>query len=67
MPVIAYAIIVKLFLTLFIWYITTEINAKQKFIFYKNLGISTFKFFSVLYLIDIFITITFLIVVKEFI
>lgn len=67
MPFIAPAIITKLFLVVFLWYMFNETSARRKLVFYKNLGISTFKLFSILFLVDIFITITFLIVIKEFI
>ncbi|MCK5401436.1 MAG: hypothetical protein KAJ28_07345 [Flavobacteriaceae bacterium] len=66
-PFIVYAILTKLLLTIFVWYMINETNAKRKLIFYKNLGVSTFKLFSVLFLVDIVITITFIIVIKEFI
>ena len=61
------AVLTKLFLVILLWYIITETQAKQKLMFYKNLGISTVKLFSILYFIDIFITISFLLIVKVFI
>jgi len=61
------AILTKLFLIILLWYIITETQTKQKLIFYKNLGISTIKLFSILYLIDVFITISFLLIIKVFI
>ena len=66
-PSIFPAIITKLFLTIFAWYLVKETNARKKLIFYKNLGISTFRLFSTLFFIDIFITVSFLILIKEFI
>ena len=66
-PLIFPAIITKLFLTIFAWYLVNETNTRQKLIFYKNLGISTFRLYSSIFLIDIFITIGFLIIIKEFI
>lgn len=65
-PLIIPAIVTKLFLTVFVWYLVTETNAKRKLTFYKNLGISTFKLFSILFLVDISLTISFLVVFKEF-
>ncbi len=65
-PLIIPAIVTKLFLTVFVWYIVTETNAKRKLTFYKNLGISTIKLFSILFLVDISITVSFLVVFKEF-
>lgn len=66
-PHIIPAILTKLLLTIFVWYLLNETNAKRKLIFYKNLGISTLKLLSVLFFIDCIITISFLIVIKEFV
>jgi len=66
-PFIFSAIFTKLLLTIFVWYFVNETEAKQKLILYKNLGVSTFKLFAVLYLVDVFFTITFIVVIKEFI
>lgn len=57
----------KLFLVCFLWYITTETNAKRKLVFYKNLGISTFKLFSIFFVIDTILSIPFLLILKEFV
>jgi hypothetical protein len=65
-PHLAPAIITKLFLTVFVWYYVSETNVRRKLTFYKNLGLSTFKLFSSLFLIDIILTICFLLVFKEF-
>lgn len=61
------AVIIKLILILFLWYVISETQHKQKLIFYKNLGISSFKLFSIFFLIDTFITVTFLQFLKEFV
>ena len=61
------AIITKLLLTIFLWYVITETYARRKLIFYKNLGISTLKLFTYLFFIDIFITIIFHLLIKEYI
>jgi len=66
-PNVFAAIVTKLLLTIFLWYFVNETSAKRKLVFYKNLGISTFKLFSVLFFVDILITITFLLLIKEFI
>ena len=66
-PHIIPTIITKLFLTIFIWYLISETSSKKKLIFYKNLGISSFQLFASLFLIDIFITLAFLMVIQEFI
>lgn len=59
--------LIKLLLVVFLWYFLNETNAKRKLNFYKNLGISTLKLFSTLYLIDIFLSIPFLLILSEFI
>ncbi len=61
------AIITKLFLTIFLWYFINETPNKRKLIFYKNLGISPFKLFFSLYIIDVLITLAFLLLIQEFI
>lgn len=60
------ALITKLFLTIFVWYYVHQTAQYKKLIFYKSLGISTFCLFVVLFLIDCFLTILFLVVFKEF-
>lgn len=60
-------LIVKLLLIVFLWYFLNETDAKRKLVFYKNLGISTFKLFSFLYAIDLFFSIPFLLILKEFV
>lgn len=60
-------LITKLLLTLFLWYFMKETSAKRKLIFYKNLGISNSKLFLTLFLIDIFITIPFVLLIQAFI
>jgi len=66
-PYIMPAVVTKLLLTIFVWYMVNETKAKRKLIFYKRLGISTIKLFSILFLVDISITISFLTVIKEYI
>jgi len=66
-PQIFSAVITKLLLTVFVWYLVHETGAKRKLTFYKNLGISPLKLFSVLFFVDILITIIFLILIKEYI
>ncbi|MBN4084925.1 hypothetical protein JYT89_01140 [Flavobacteriaceae bacterium AH-315-B10] len=65
-PFVFIAILTKLLLTVFVWYIANETNVKHKLMLYRALGVSTFKLFSVLFLVDTIITITFMIVIKEF-
>ena len=57
----------KFILTVFLYYILQETSGKQKFIFYKNLGISNLRLFSTLFLIDIFITLPLIWMLREFI
>ena len=59
--------LVKLLLIAFLWYFFNETIAKRKLLFYKNLGISTFKLFTTLYVIDLFLSLPFLLVLKEFV
>ena len=66
-PFIIPAIITKLFLAIFVWYLVTETDARKKFAFYKKLGISTFKLFSILFFLDVVITVAFLEVIKAYI
>ena len=66
-PFIVPAIITKLMLTIFVWYFVNETNTRRKLIFYNNLGISSIILFSVMFFIDIFITIGYLILIKEYI
>lgn len=60
------AIVTKLFLTVFAWYYVKETKNRRKLVFYKNLGISCFKLFLSLFVIDCIFTVIFLIVFKEF-
>jgi len=60
-------VIIKLLLVAFLWYLLNETNAKRKLTFYKNLGISTFKLFAFLYLIDLLFSMPFLLILKVFI
>ncbi|MUU78062.1 hypothetical protein [Winogradskyella endarachnes] len=60
------AIVTKLFLTVFAWYYMNETNNKRKLTFYQNLGISTFKLFSVVFIVDCFLTVIFLTLFSEF-
>ncbi|PLB20772.1 MAG: hypothetical protein TRG1_340 [Flavobacteriaceae bacterium FS1-H7996/R] len=52
---------------LFLAYFINESSFKQKLIFYKNLGISTFKLFFIFFIIDAFLTISLLSTIKAFI
>lgn len=63
----SFIIIIKLLAIIFIYYIIKETKANQKLFFYKNLGISPIKLFISIYIIDLFISLPFLIIIKEFI
>jgi hypothetical protein len=60
-------LIIKLFLVVLLWYFINETHAKRKLIFYKNLGISSLKLFGYLFIIDLFLSIPFLLILKEFV
>lgn len=60
-------IITKLFLVGFLWYFINETTARRKLILYKNLGISTFKLFAFIYLIDLLLSLPLLIILNEFV
>ena len=60
-------LIAKLVLIVFLWYIINETHAKQKLIFYNNMGVSTFKLFFVLFIIDLLLSLPFILILKEFI
>ncbi|MBT8258151.1 MAG: hypothetical protein KJO49_06735 [Bacteroidia bacterium] len=66
-PFIIPAITTKLFLAVFVWYLVSETNARRKLDFYRRLGISPIRLFSILFVVDIFLTIGFLEVVKAYI
>lgn len=59
-PDVILVLIVKFLLLVFTYYIIIETKGKQKLTFYKILGISDVKLFSVVYIIDAIITFIFL-------
>ncbi|MCA0133734.1 hypothetical protein [Winogradskyella alexanderae] len=65
-PVLIPAIVTKLFLTVFAWYYVSETPNRRKLTFYKNMGISPFKLFTFVFILDCIITIIFLLVFREF-
>lgn len=60
-------LILKFLLVVFLWYCLNETPAKRKLLYYKNSGISTLKMFSYLFIIDLIISIPFLLILREFI
>ncbi|MCB0471059.1 MAG: hypothetical protein KDC51_11325, partial [Flavobacteriaceae bacterium] len=65
-PSIGPILVIKAFLTVFLWYVVNATRIKRKLIFYNNFGISSIKLFAMLFLIDSFITIVYLLVFKNF-
>jgi hypothetical protein len=59
--------LVKVFLVVFLWYFITETQAKRKLVFYKNLGISKLKLFALVFLIDVILSLPFILILKEFV
>ena len=57
----------KLLLVILLWHILNETRAKRKLIFYKSLGVSTFKLFSLFFIMDLIISIPFLLLLKEYV
>jgi len=64
---ISLVILGKIFLILSLAYFINESSFKQKLLFYKNLGISTFKLFFIFFLTDAFLTISVLSIIKVFV
>ncbi len=57
----------KILLTLFLWHIIEDTKEKKILKILKNKGFTAFKLFSIIYLIDIFLSVPFLLVLNEFI
>ena len=66
-PEIMIAIGTKLILTFFLWYYISQTKGKRLLNFYNSLGVTTIKLFTSIFLIDLSITIGFLLIIKEFI
>ncbi|KJD34608.1 hypothetical protein PK35_02170 [Tamlana nanhaiensis] len=66
-PMVILALCTKLFLTLLLWIMLSDRNLRKRLNFYKISGISNFKFFSFIFLIDSFITCAFIALIKGFI
>ena len=65
-PSIGMILIVKAFLTVFLWYLVNETHYKRKLIGYNSLGVSTFKLFIMMYILDSLITSFYLLLFKNF-
>lgn len=57
----------KLLLILLLWHILRETHGKRKLMFYKKIGVSNMKLFSFVLVLDLILSIPFLIILKEFI
>lgn len=66
-PMVILALCTKLFLTLLLWIMLSDRNLRKHINFYKIRGMSNFKFFSSIFLIDSFITCAFIALIKGFI
>ena len=65
-PDIIPGLITKVFLTVFAWYYIHETVQRRKLTFYKNIGISPLKLFTITFFIDATFTVIFIIIFKEF-
>lgn len=65
-PYVIPALFTKLFLTVFAWYYVSQTSNKRKLTLYRNIGISSFKLFSIIFIVDGMLTVLFLMVFKEF-
>lgn len=60
-------IIAKLLIVINLSYIINASKARKKLVFYKNLGISSFKLFGIVFIIDLLLTTLFVLIIKSFI
>ncbi len=60
------AVLTKLFLTIFAWYITNETSSKRQLTFYKNLGISPQSLFILMFVLDSVFTVFIIYLFKTF-
>lgn len=61
------ALLTKLFFLFLFWLMISDKNMRKKLKFYKMTGVSNFKLVTLLFIIDAFITCSFLILIKGFI
>ncbi|WP_452231786.1 hypothetical protein [Lacinutrix sp. MEBiC02595] len=61
---IAVLVLLKLLLTIFLWYYIRETKAKTNLVFYKNAGISTFKLYASIFIMDVILSVPFLLIAK---
>ena len=60
------AIVTKLFLTMFGWYVTKETSSNRKLTFYKNLGIPSYTLFFSMFIVDSVLTVLIIFLFKRF-
>ena len=66
-PRIIPVIITKLILVVFLWYFLSQVNGKRLLNFYRKIGVSDFRLFATVFIIDVFISTLYLLLIKEFI
>lgn len=66
-PQLLTALGTKLILVIFLWYFFKYIKGEKLLCFYNKLGVSNLMLFGVVFLIDVFLTTTYLLLIKEFI
>lgn len=66
-PEIATALLTKLFLMTLFWVMINDRGIRKKLKFHKMVGVSNIKLVIMLYLVDCFITCSFLLLIKGFI
>ena len=66
-PGLILALCTKLFLVFLLWIMISDRKLRQRLKFYKISGVSNLKFFSVIFLLDGFITCAFIYLIKGFI
>jgi len=66
-PEIILALLTKLFLIVLLWLLFSDRKIRKRLRFYKIAGVSNLKFFTIIFLMDSFITCSFLLLIKGFI
>lgn len=66
-PNIIAAISTKLVLVIFLWFMLRQINDGKILNLYKQIGISNFFLFTSIFILDIIITMAYLLIIKVFI
>ncbi|WP_461598589.1 hypothetical protein [Winogradskyella sp.] len=66
-PGLILALCTKLFLVFLLWIMLSDRTLRQRLKFYKISGVSYFKFFSIIFLLDSLITSVFISLIKGFI